>query len=62
MELRNATLNEMENAQGSNAYAEFIMNQGKDNRPICNGDMLIEAIEDGYLFEEFLNTLGLTDE
>jgi len=62
MELRVATLNEMEEAQMSSAYAEFIMERGKGDCPICNGGMLLEAIEDGYLFEEFLNTIGLTDE
>lgn len=32
-------------------YADYIMYHG--DRMIGNGDMLIEAQEDGYLFEEF---------
>lgn len=36
----------------SDEYAEFIMANG--DRLICNGDMLLEAMEDGYLFDEFL--------
>lgn len=36
----------------SDEYAEFIMANG--DRLICNGDMLTEAMEDGYLFDEFL--------
>ena len=35
-------------------YMEFIQeNADPSERVICNGDMLIEAAEDGYLFEEF---------
>lgn len=32
-------------------YADFIISRG--TRPIGNGDMLIEAMEDGYLYDEF---------
>ena len=36
------------------AYARFIMTQADPTeRLICNGDTLIEAMEDEYLFEEF---------
>lgn len=36
------------------AYADFIMENARPwERPIGNGDMLTEAMEDGYLFEEF---------
>lgn len=41
----------------SDAYANFIMDH-PDDRPICNGDMLLEAMEDGYLFDEFLASIG----
>ena len=43
--------------QYSDAYAEYIMENSKGDRVICNGDTLTEAMEDGYLFEEFLNSL-----
>ena len=43
--------------QYSSAYAEYIMENSKGDRVICNGDTLTEAMEDGYLFEEFLNSL-----
>ena len=36
----------------SDEYANYIMAKG--DRPLCNGDMLTEAMEDGYLFDEFL--------
>ena len=35
-------------------YMDYIMENGDpDERIICNGDLLLEAAEDGYLFEEF---------
>lgn len=36
-------------------YAQFIMANG--DRPIGNGDMLIEAMESLYLYEEFRASL-----
>lgn len=32
-------------------YAEFL--RANSNRPICNGDMLIQAVENGHMYEEF---------
>lgn len=40
--------------QSSNEYAEYIMDNCGGKRIICNGDTLLEAQEDGYLFAEFL--------
>ena len=37
-------------------YAEFIMNNCHGERAIGNGDMLICAMEEGYLFESFRET------
>ena len=34
-------------------YMEYIMENCHGERLICNGDMLIEAAEDLYLYEEF---------
>jgi len=36
-------------------YAEYIMSHG--DRIICNGDMLVLAMEDNYMLEEFAETL-----
>ena len=47
-----------EDLQWSQEYAEFIMNNCGGDRMICNGDMLIEAQEDGYMFDEFIQSLG----
>lgn len=42
--------------QYSDEYAQFIMNNYDGSRVICNGDTLLVAMEDGYLFDEFLAT------
>jgi hypothetical protein len=34
-------------------HSEYIMENCHGERVIGNGDMLIEALEDGYLYEEF---------
>ena len=34
-------------------YAQYIMENCQGERSIGNGDMLIEAMESGYLYEEF---------
>ena len=40
----------------SSDYAEFIMEHSKGDRVICNGHLLLDAMEDGYLFDEFLES------
>lgn len=49
----------MDELMFSDEYAEFIMHNFDGTRVICNGDTLIEAMEDGYLFDEFLASKGL---
>lgn len=39
------------------AYAEFIMTNAKGDRVICNGSLLLDAMEDEYLFEDFRKSL-----
>lgn len=41
----------------SDEYAEYIMHHSDGGRVICNGDTLLDAMEDGYLFEQFLETV-----
>lgn len=38
-------------------YAEYIMDNACGDRVICDGDMLIVAMEEGYLKTEFINSL-----
>lgn len=42
----------------SQEYADFIIENSKGDRVICNGDLLLDAMEDGYLFDDFLKTVG----
>jgi hypothetical protein len=41
----------------SNEYADYLMKHSE--RPICNGDMLLEQMEEGYMFDEFLTSIGI---
>ena len=38
-------------------YAEYIMENCHGDRLIGNGDMLIEAMEDFYLYEDFRDSM-----
>ena len=50
--------NDLDDLQYSDEYAQFIMDSGDQSRGICNGDTLTQAMEDGFLFDEFLKSLG----
>ena len=57
--MKTLTLSQLEELQYSDDYAEFIMKHGNNSeRSICNGDKLLLAQEDGYMFEEFVTSLG----
>ena len=44
-------------------YGEYIMQNFDDAYyVICNGDRLLEVMEAGYLWEEFLASKGLTED
>lgn len=59
--MREVSLTEMEDMQYSEGYAAYIMKHGNNSdRTICDGDTLTLAMEDGYLFEEYMASLGLT--
>ena len=55
-----SVVSDREDLQYSAEYADFIMSNGSGDRVICNGDTLLEAQEDGYLFDEFLSSLDQT--
>lgn len=38
-------------------YAQFIMDNAGGDRIICNGDTLISAIEDMYLYDSFIDSI-----
>ena len=56
---KHLTNSQIDDLMYSNEYAEFIMEHGKGDRVICNGHLLLEAMEDGYLFDEFLESQSI---
>jgi len=42
----------------SDEYVNYIMDNCGGERIICNGDTLLEAMEDLYLWDSFLDSLG----
>ena len=58
---RIATSSELDELAYSSEYAEFIMDNAAGERIICNGDTLIRAQEDFFLWENFLESRGLVE-
>ena len=58
---RIATSSELDELAYSSEYAEYIMDNCHGDRVICNGDTLIQAQEDYYLWEDFLESRGLVE-
>ncbi len=46
----------LDELSNSPEYADYIMNNCFGDRRIANGDDLIIAMEEGYLFDSFLET------
>ena len=42
-----------DNYELEDSYAEYIMHNCHGDRLICNGDTLVDAMEDLYLYEDF---------
>lgn len=53
------TTAEVEDMQFSDEYAEYIMNHCGGDRIVCNGDTLLRAMEDSYLFDDFCDQKGV---
>lgn len=51
------TERELSDLQYSIEYGEYIMANPGENC-IANGDMLLDLMEDGYLFDDFLVSIG----
>ena len=43
----------------SDSYVAYIMEHAPGDRVVCNGDTLLQAMEEGYLFEDFLDSQGI---
>lgn len=56
--MKTVALNELDDLSYSAQYADYIMAHSAGDRVICNSDTLLEAMEDGYLFDEFLVSIG----
>lgn len=52
---------DLDDLRMSEEYAEFIMNNCHGERVICNGDTLTVAMEDGYLWDAFLEGKGISE-
>ncbi len=48
---------EVESGKYDDQYADYIMEHSSGDRLICDGDTLIVAMEDGYLFDDFVEHL-----
>lgn len=46
-----------DNCELDEQYAEYIMEHAGGDRVICNGDTLLLAMEDFYLFEDFKDSM-----
>lgn len=55
------TASEIDELTYSPEYAEFIMEHSKGDRTICNGDTLLQAQEDLYLFDAFLDHMNVVE-
>jgi len=61
VELKKITPAEADALWEGEGYAEYIMEHSAGDRIICNGDTLLDAMEDNYLWEDYLDSLGLTE-
>lgn len=59
--VRQLTPYAIDELQNSAEYAEYIMEHSAGDRIICNGDTLTQAMEDGYLFDDFLDSIGVEE-
>lgn len=49
---------ELDELSNSEEYAEYIMNNCGGDRVICDGDTLLLAMEDNYLFDAFIDSIN----
>lgn len=55
--MKTFTEEQLDELSYSEQYADYIMEHSQGDRMICNGDTLLQAMEDGYLFEDFVESL-----
>lgn len=52
---------EFDSGKYDDEYAEYIIAKSAGDRLICNGDSLIRAMEDGYMYAEFRDSVIYKD-
>lgn len=60
--MRIYSIDDFDSLATSQEYSEFIMRNCCGDRVICNGDQLLLAMEDGYLWSEFCASIGAPEE
>lgn len=58
MMTREEAIAKFDNLELKDQYADYIMSHAIGDRIICNGDMLLRAMEDLYLFDDFINSIS----
>ncbi len=59
--MKSMTAQQIDDLTYSSEYAEYIMTNCNGARVICNGDTLLQAQEDLFLFDDFLESIGVTN-
>ena len=58
--LRQVSSERLDELKYDGEYAEYIMaNADSEEVVICNGDTMLDALEQGYLWKEFLTSRGI---
>ena len=55
---REEAIAKFDNLELEDQYADYIMSHAAGDRIICNGDTLLCAMEDLYLFEDFIDSIS----
>ena len=57
--LRPVTQERLDALWESDGYSQYIMQNCAGERIICNGATMLEAMEDYYLFNDYVKSLGI---
>ena len=58
MQKINFTEARLEELMYSEEYGTYIMEHSKGDRVICSGDTLLAGMENGYLFDQFIESIS----
>jgi hypothetical protein len=57
---REKVLEMFDNHELDQEYSDFIIANAKGDRFISNGDMLLKAMEENYLLDEFIDNISIS--